>query len=92
MRQEAQERRTGGTQRLDLEGIFAKRKADPYTTRHHVVQDQERKYPQGEGQWSFQKRGCTAYPPKAVQGERQNDRECHTAPLNQKEYPQPTRH
>jgi hypothetical protein len=41
-------------ERLDLEGIVAKRKAD---ARHRVVQDQERTYMRGEGRWElFQKR------------------------------------
>jgi bifunctional non-homologous end joining protein LigD len=45
-------------QRLDLEGIVAKRKADPYDARVTWYKIKNRAYTQGEGRWElFQERG-----------------------------------
>jgi hypothetical protein len=58
-------------ERLDLEGIVAKRKADPYRPETVWYKIKSRTYTQGEGRWElFQKRGCPggrrplpSYPP-----------------------------
>jgi bifunctional non-homologous end joining protein LigD len=45
-------------ERLDLEGIVAKRKADAYRPETVWYEIKSRTYPQGEGRWElFQKRG-----------------------------------
>jgi bifunctional non-homologous end joining protein LigD len=45
-------------ERLDLEGIVAKRKADPYRPETVWYKIKSRTYTQGEGRWElFQKRG-----------------------------------
>jgi ATP-dependent DNA ligase len=47
----------GAAERLDLEGIVAKRKSDPYRPETVWYKIKSRTYTQGEGRWElFQKR------------------------------------